>query len=506
MDLARIAPVLLALVAASAPLRADTLDVPGSYATIQAAIDAASPGDMVLVAPGTYVETIDFLGKAITVEGSGGASVTTIDADSTGPVATFSTGEANDSVLRGFTLTGGIGSTWGLPRGGGVLILEAGPTIEQCVITRNGSDYGGGVWSEDNPFAQPARLIDCVISENTARRGGGFGVVRGNLHVERCTIADNISLLDGAGGAAYNSSNLDILNSFVLRNWSQVGQGGGLWLYTGLFGITANVSNCVIADNVAALEGGGIYRDVPGTTTFCTITGNSASAGGGLNEATPSVGHCIVWGNTGGEIGGTTSSVFYCNVRGGYPGTGNIDVDPFFVDAANGDYHLAPTSACQDAGNPTDPGLGTDCDGDPRLSGAAVDIGADEATFPKSPWTHRGHALAGASGTPNIVGTGTALPGATTTVTLTGTAPSSPATLVLGASLLGAPFKGGVMVPDVDILIGGLLTDGTGALVVSGPWPPAIPSGFTSFMQFWMNDASGPLGFVASNGLTVTAP
>jgi hypothetical protein len=506
MYLSRIAPALLALVAASPTLHADTLDVPGTYATIQAAIVAATPGDTVLVAPGTYVETIDFLGKAITVESSGGAIVTIIDADSTGPVATFETSEANDSVLRGFTLTGGIGSQWGLPRGGGVLILEAGPTIEQCVITSNGSDYGGGVWSEDNLPAMPARLIDCEISENTARRGGGFGVVRGALYVERCTIADNISLLDGAGGAAYNGSYLDILNSFVTGNWSQLGRGGGLWLYTGSFDITANVSNCVIADNVAALEGGGIYRDVFGTTTFCTITNNSGQSGGGLNSATPSVGHCIIWGNTGGEIGGTTAAVFYCNVRGGYPGSGNIDVDPLFVDAPNGDYHLAPTSACQDAGNPTDPGVGTDCDGDPRLSGVAVDIGADEATFPKSPWTFRGHALAGSSGTPNIVGTGTALPSTPTTVTLTGTTPSSPTTLVLGASHLGVPFKGGVMVPDVDILIGGLLTDGTGALLVNGSWPPAIPSGFTSYMQFWMNDASGPLGFVASNGLSVTAP
>jgi len=59
---------------------ADTIHVPADYATIQGAIDAAVNGDIVLVAPGTYVENLDFLGKAITVQSSDGAEVTVVDA------------------------------------------------------------------------------------------------------------------------------------------------------------------------------------------------------------------------------------------------------------------------------------------------------------------------------------------------------------------------------------------------------------------------------------------
>lgn len=78
----------------------------GPKATIQAAIDAASGGDEVLVAPGTYVESIDFTGKAIKVQSADGAAVTIIDGDLqyTGVGCTFQTGEGVTSILDGFTI------------------------------------------------------------------------------------------------------------------------------------------------------------------------------------------------------------------------------------------------------------------------------------------------------------------------------------------------------------------------------------------------------------------
>src|SRR4029077_2829117 len=89
------------------PLFATTIHVPVEQPTIQAGINAASNGDIVLVAPGTYKENINFSGKAITLKSSGGARVTIIDGGGIAPVLTFSSNETSSSVLNGFTLQNG---------------------------------------------------------------------------------------------------------------------------------------------------------------------------------------------------------------------------------------------------------------------------------------------------------------------------------------------------------------------------------------------------------------
>ncbi len=87
---------------------ADIINV-GPGDSIQAAIDAAVDGDEIVVAPGTYFETIDFLGKAITLRSSNGPEVTIIDAQGVGSVVTCDSGEGPGTVLEGFTITGGTG-------------------------------------------------------------------------------------------------------------------------------------------------------------------------------------------------------------------------------------------------------------------------------------------------------------------------------------------------------------------------------------------------------------
>ena len=150
---------LLALAAGSAA-DAATIRVLADAATIQQAIDAAAPGDTVLVAPGTYGENLTFRGKAITVVGEGGPTVTVIDGNWAGPVVTFTSGEPRGAVLRGFTVQRGA-TTFS---GGGVLVQNSSPTIADNWIVGNGACSGVGVYSSfGSPLIEGNRIARNVL-------------------------------------------------------------------------------------------------------------------------------------------------------------------------------------------------------------------------------------------------------------------------------------------------------------------------------------------------------
>jgi hypothetical protein len=135
---------------------ADTIHVPGDYATIQAAIDASAKGDTVLVAKGSYVENLDFKGKDITVRSKSGSDYTNINGSAPvdpdfGSVVTFKNGEPATAVLEGFTLYKGTGTYHPVDRtapwmfcGGGLFCVNASHTIRDCFIFANTAEQGGG--------------------------------------------------------------------------------------------------------------------------------------------------------------------------------------------------------------------------------------------------------------------------------------------------------------------------------------------------------------------------
>src|SRR5215470_16851505 len=110
-----------------------TFRVPSDRLTIQSAINDATDGDTVLVAPGTYSENIDFSGKAITVTSESGPQDTIIDAGNADSVVSFTSGEGRDSVLNGFTLKNGRPPSTRSPEGGGIRIQGSSPTITNNV-------------------------------------------------------------------------------------------------------------------------------------------------------------------------------------------------------------------------------------------------------------------------------------------------------------------------------------------------------------------------------------
>lgn len=171
---------------------AATLDVNGGaancsdstgtpYCKIQAAIDAAADADTVLVAPGTYQENINFMGKAITVRSDQGAAVTIIDGGAADTVAYFGNGETTASVLDGFTLQNGLASAGPLAstgNGGGFYIIEASPTIRNNIITGNIADHPGfGIEiNRGSPIIDGNTITNNRCSGNISGGGGGAGI------------------------------------------------------------------------------------------------------------------------------------------------------------------------------------------------------------------------------------------------------------------------------------------------------------------------------------------
>ena len=252
-----IVPLLLVLLAASASLAA-TIHVPGVRPTVQAGIDAASPGDIVLVAPGTYVENIDYLGKSVRVESSAGAEQTVLDGGRQGVVVTFSGGETAAATLVGFTVRNGFGSP-----GSGIKCSEASPVIESCIVTGNESNpSGGGITLA---LSSP-RIVDCHVTDNLAfETGGGLFAVLSSPVIEDCTIDFNDGSTLG-GGVNLLFSDATIRNSTITENYVSeavspwIDQGGGIMAANSVLRVEGSriVSNRS-GDSDRCGEGGGIY-------------------------------------------------------------------------------------------------------------------------------------------------------------------------------------------------------------------------------------------------------
>ena len=119
-------------------------------------------------------------------------------------------------------------------------------------------------------------------------------------------------------------------------------------------------------------------------------------------------------------------------------------------------------------------------------------------------WTDLGLGLAGTGGlVPVFTGSGPQACEALTTLSLTNAKPNAPAFLPIGIAYLGLPCKGGVLVPQLNLVIG-LTTSPTGQIIFSAPWPNGIPPGFSIYYQYWIKDPGGIKGWAASNGLRST--
>jgi hypothetical protein len=116
-----------------------------------------------------------------------------------------------------------------------------------------------------------------------------------------------------------------------------------------------------------------------------------------------------------------------------------------------------------------------------------------------------GGALAGSNGYPIQIADGTLIAGQPFSFRLVGGPWNGAAFHVVGIDRIDAPFKGGTMIPSVDLVNGPFQLDFLGGVTLGGAWP-AGASGLTLYLQYWMPQAGGPAGFAASSGVRAEIP
>jgi hypothetical protein len=364
-------------------------DLSTAATAIQDAVNAASNGDLILVNDGWYQDGTQatkqsevseysdtnrlVIAKLVTVQSLNGPTAAVICGGGTCRCAYLT----NGATLSGFTLmegTAGWSST----------VVTLGRSVTKTIAAN-----GGGV---SGPAPVGGVLTNCVLTANTATANGGgaYGVTLIN-----CVLNGNQAT---NGGAAYGST---LTGCLVTGNQAlppaQTGnqpEPGGALLGAGGGLCHGSAVNCVIAGN-SAFQGGGTWGALD--LINCTIVNNSASFYGGIcpdnssSEANCQVTNSIIYFNNAGTNDnygpgtyGNLSISYSCTLPLPTAGLDNFTNDPDFEDFWGGDYHPADDSPLINSGNTAIVTNSTDLDGNPRIVGGAVDIGAYEYPTPTS--------------------------------------------------------------------------------------------------------------------------
>lgn len=376
-----------------------------TYSSIQTAVDAANPGDIIKVAAGIYtdiharagVTQVVYISKTVTIQGgytttnwtmpNPDTNLTTLDALKQGRVL-YITGNISPTIdglrITGGDATGLVGDPWGNDAGAGVYIVDAVAILHNSQVFSNTAKVGGGVYL----YQSASMLNNNIIASNTAGDGGGLLLWQSSATLSGNTVASNTAW--GNGGGLYLDQSPAILEGNIIAGNSS-GKGGGLIIELS----NATLINNVVADNRVYIAGSGFYiAGFSPRLLHTTIARNSGGDGSGvyITEAygsystasltntilvSHSVGISVTDGNIA-EINGVLWDIS-TPITVSQSVTATVTVqnqhkgDPAF--APDG-YHLTIGSAAIDHG--VDAGITTDIDGETRPARAGYDLGADE--------------------------------------------------------------------------------------------------------------------------------
>jgi hypothetical protein len=351
-------------------------DGSGDAPTIQAGIDSSVVGDTVLVGPGTYSESINFAGKAISLIAPSGPGATVIQGSPSEPVITFNHDESQKCLLMGLTVQGGRQ---------GILVAGAEPVIKDNVVRNNGPR--GGITITDtgvNSQQRSPTIQGNTVISNRAEGGGGGISIAGNMapKIVDNRILGNITDGGDGGGVRVMVSNggMVITGNLVVGNVAD-DHGGGMLIAVPSFRPETRrveVSQNVIMNNVAL--GNGHFVTAGGGVMCYWTTGpvenntfvNNAGYGGGWFGGNLSIdsyepvtvevsGNILVGAEAGGGLAAyrevtvnATNNLFWHNAPQDMviPGTApvieedDIYADPLLCDEQGGDGSVSIHSPC----------------------------------------------------------------------------------------------------------------------------------------------------------------
>lgn len=224
------------------------------FDSIQQAVDEANNLDSVIVFKGTYTGVgnydIDPNGKSITIRSVDPidlniVSLTIIDPCQAGRGFYFNSGEDNNTVIAGFTITGGYVAGFG----GAVFCEQSGPAIKNCVLTGNYAGVaGGGIWIDANSFPV---IRNCTISYNECETsGGGICCAASYPVIENCLITYNEGYYSGAASSIFGG-NMTVVNCTISENSASSGSGtGGIYCWKG----DAVITNTILWGNLGSIS------------------------------------------------------------------------------------------------------------------------------------------------------------------------------------------------------------------------------------------------------------